>query len=80
MFEIVYFSRHRQIMIQISKMARKKTKEAKIKPSRCFNGKSQTQYTIKIRNRIIVLASEGYKKEEVEKMLKLEIMHWRLTW
>ena len=62
-------------------MGRKKTKEAKIKPGRSFKGKnSQTQYPIKIRNRIIILANENHTKKEVEQMLKLEIPISRPTW
>ena len=62
-------------------MGRKKTKEAKIKPGRSFKGKdTKTQYPIKIRNRIIILANENHTKEEVEQMLKLEILITRTTW
>ena len=62
-------------------MGRKKTKEAKIKPGRSFKGKdTKTQYPIKIRNRIIILANENHTKEEVEQMLKLEIPITRTTW
>ena len=62
-------------------MDRKKTKEAKIKPGRSFKGKdTKTQYPIKIRNRIIILANENHTKKEVEQMLKLENPITRSTW